>query len=101
MVYKMVGSVIVNRRGKPHSIFTGGDLLLHYLIKRRDLSDSIQNVGSSPLIMIPTDTTVHKTAYIMSKEKVKRLPVVKDDKIIGIITGRDLVRAYAECGFNN
>lgn len=101
MVYAKVGSVIVNRRGKPHSIFTGGDLLIHYLMKRRDLSDSIQNEDSSPLKMIPTDTTIHKAAYIMSKEKVKRLPVVKADKIIGIITARDLVRAYAERGFNN
>jgi CBS domain-containing protein len=33
----------------------------------------------------------------MSKEKVKRLPVIKDDKLIGIITARDLIRAYAEC----
>jgi len=92
-----VGSVIVNRSGKPHSIFTDGDLLLHYFTKERVLSDPIQNAGSSPLKIIPTGTTIHKTAYIMSKEKVKRLPVVKDDKLIGIITARDLIRAYAEC----
>jgi CBS domain-containing protein len=92
-----VGSVIVNRSGKPHSIFTDEDLLLHYFIKERDLSDPIQNAGSSPLKIIPTSTTIHKIAYIMSKERVNRLPVVKDDKLIGIITARDLIRAYAEC----
>ena len=94
---KNVGSVIVNRSGKPHSIFTDGDLILHYFTKERDLSDPIQNMGSSPLKSIPIGTTIHKIAYIMSKEKVKRLPVIKDDKLIGIITARDLIRAYAEC----
>ena len=92
-----VGSVIVNRNGKPHSIFTDGDLLLHYFTKEKDLSDPIQNASSSPLKIIPTGTTIHKIAYVMSKEKVRRLPVVKDDKLIGIITARDLIRAYAEC----
>ena len=94
---KNVGSVIVNRSGKPHSIFTDGDLIRHYFTKERDLSDPIQNMGSSPLKSIPIGTTIHKIAYIMSKEKVKRLPVIKDDKLIGIITARDLIRAYAEC----
>ncbi len=92
-----VGSVIVNRSGKPHSIFTDGDLILHYFTEERDLSDPIQNAGSSPLKSIPTGTTIHEIAYIMSKEKVNRLPVVKDDKLIGIITARDLIRAYAQC----
>ena len=94
---KNVGSVIVNRSGKTHSIFTDGDLIIHYFTKERDLSDPIQNMGSSPLKSVPIGTTIHKIAYIMSKEKVKRLPVIKDDKLIGIITARDLIRAYAEC----
>ena len=94
---KNVGSVIINRSGKPHSIFTDGDLILNYFTKERNLSDPIQNMGSSPLKSIPIGTTIHKIAYIMSKEKVKRLPVIKDDKLIGIITARDLIRAYAEC----
>jgi CBS domain-containing protein len=91
---KKVGSVIINRRGKPQSIFTDGDLFLHYFVRGRDLSDPVKNAGSSPLKIIPAGTSVHRTAYILSKEKVKRLPVVKNDKIIGIITARDLVRAY-------
>jgi CBS domain-containing protein len=98
MVDEKVGSIIVTRSGKPHSIFTDGDLLLHCFIKERDPCDPIQNAGSSPLKSIPAGTTIHKTAYIMAKEKVKRLPIAKDDKLIGIITARDLIRAYAECG---
>ena len=91
-----VGSIIVTRSGKPHSIFTDGDLFFYYFTKENALSDPIQNAVSPPLKIIPAGTTIHKTAYIMSKEKVKRLLVVKDDKLVGIITARDLIRAYAE-----
>ena len=97
MVDKEVGSIIVNRSGKPQSMFTDGDLLLHYFREDRDLSEPIRNAGSSPLKTIPSGTTVHRTAYVMSTEKVKRLPIAKDDTLIGIITARDLIRAYAEC----
>jgi len=96
MSNKKVGSIIVNRSGKPHSIFTDGDLLFHYFTKERALSNPIQKISSSPLHMIQAYTSIHKTAYIMSKNKVKRLPVVKDNELIGIITARDLIRAYAE-----
>lgn len=96
MSNKKVGSIIVNRSGKPHSIFTDGDLLFHYFTNERALSNPIQKTGSSPLQIIHTGTSIHKTAYIMSKNKVKRLPVVKDNQLIGIITARDLIRAYVE-----
>ena len=96
MVDEKVGSIIVNRNGKPQSLFTDGDLLLHYFTEERDLFVPIRNAGSSPLKTIPLGTTIHKAAYIMSTEKVKRLPVAKDDTLLGIITARDLIRAYAE-----
>jgi predicted transcriptional regulator len=94
---KKVGSIIVNKSGKPYSIFTDGDLFSYYFTNERALSIPIQKTSSSPLYMIQTGTSIHKTAYIMSKKKVKRLPVVKDNELIGIITARDLIRAYSEC----
>ena len=97
MSEKKIGSIIVNRSGKPYSIFTDGDLLLHYFSDEKALSDPIQNAVSPPLKTIRTGSTIHEAAFIMSKEKVKRLPVVKDDNLVGIITARDLIIAYAEC----
>jgi CBS domain-containing protein len=96
MVKEKIGSIIINKRGKPYSIFTDGDVLHHSFTKGKELTDHIKNTGSSPLKIIPAGISVHQAAYILSKEKVKRLPVVKDDKIIGIITARDLIRTYSE-----
>jgi CBS domain-containing protein len=89
-----IGSIIVTKKEKPHSIFTDGDLLSNYFTNGKALSEPIQKAGSSPLHTVPAGTTVHKTAYIMSKNQVKRLPVTKNNELIGIITARDLIRAY-------
>jgi CBS domain-containing protein len=51
---------------------------------------------SFPLIIIPAGTSVHRAAAIMALKHIKRLPIVGDGKLIGIITARDLVEAYAK-----
>jgi CBS domain-containing protein len=39
---------------------------------------------------------VNVAAYVMSVRHIKRLPVVDQGKMMGIITARDLVEAYSE-----
>lgn len=91
-----IGSVIVNRKGKPFGIFTERDLLTMFLAKDKSLQSKVGDAVSHPLITIPTGTSVHKTAAIMSARHIRRLPVVEKDKIVGIVTARDLVEAYAK-----
>ncbi|MFH0896507.1 MAG: CBS domain-containing protein [Candidatus Bathyarchaeota archaeon] len=91
-----IGSVIVNRRKKPFSIFTERDLLTSFLARGESLDTKVGNAASSPLITIPSGTSVHSAAYTMVLKHVRRLPVVKDEKIVGIVTARDLVEAYAK-----
>ncbi len=45
----------------------------------------------SPIIISP-DASVKDCAELMKKEKVSGLPVVEDDKLVGIITEHDIVR---------
>jgi CBS domain-containing protein len=52
--------------------------------------------AKSPLITAPEGTSVHEAAAIMTMKHIRRLPIVKKDKLIGIITARDLVEAYAK-----
>ena len=91
-----VGSVIVTRNGEPLGIFTERDLLTTFLAKDRPLNAAVGEGTSSPLITAPAGISVHKAAYIMASKHVRRLPIVKDDKLVGIITARDLVEAYAK-----
>jgi len=91
-----IGSVIITREKEPFGIFTERDLLTNFLAKGNALFADVGPECSQPLIAIPAGTSVHRAAATMALEHIRRLPVVKDEKIVGIITVRDLVEAYAK-----
>lgn len=91
---KRIGSVIVNKKDDPYGIFTERDLISNFLAKDRTLQSKVGECASKPLITIPSGASVHHATYIMASKHVKRLPVMKGEKIVGIITARDLVEAY-------
>ena len=91
-----IGSVLITRKGEPFGIFTERDLLTAFLAKGRALFTVVGPECSSPLITIPAGTSVHEAAATMALKHIRRLPIVRDDKLMGIITARDLVEAYAK-----
>jgi CBS domain-containing protein len=91
-----IGSVIITHKDEPIGIFTERDLLTNFLATGKALFLEVGPVCSQPLVTIPLGTSVHMTAAMMATKHIRRLPVVKDNKIVGIITARDLVEAYAK-----
>jgi len=91
-----IGSVIVTREGNPFGIFTERDLLTAFLAQDRELYAEVGPECSSPLIIIPAGSSVHKAAATMALKHIRRLPVFRGNNLIGIITARDLVEAYAK-----
>jgi CBS domain-containing protein len=92
---KRVGSVIVNRDGKPGGIFTERDLLSKFLVQGKPLDSPVGKASSSPLKTAPAEISIHEAAKIMAAKHVRRLPLMKKKQLAGIITARDLVEAYA------
>ncbi len=95
-VANRIGSVIITREKEPFGIFTERDLLTNFLAKGKALFTDVGPECSQPLIAIPAGTSVHRAAATMALKHIRRLPVVNDEKIVGIITARDLVEAYAK-----
>lgn len=96
MGMKRIGSVIITKQGEPIGIFTERDLLTSFLARGRALFTEVGLECSFPLIMVPAGTSVHRAAATMALKHIRRLPVVRDGKLIGIITARDLVEAYSK-----
>ena len=92
---KSIGSVIITRHGKPIGIFTERDLLTKFLAKDQSLKIEVGKVCSSPIITVPLGVNIHEAASIMTTKHIKRLPITKEGKLIGILSARDLVEAYA------
>jgi CBS domain-containing protein len=95
MAEKHVGSVIVTSQGEPVGIFTERDLLTKILCKNKSLIEEVGNVCSLPLITAPIGISVHDAAEIMIEKHIKRVPIAKDGKLVGVLSARDLVEAYA------
>ncbi|HLN44325.1 MAG: cyclic nucleotide-binding/CBS domain-containing protein [Chloroflexota bacterium] len=91
-----IGSVIISHQGEPFGIFTERDLLTSFLAKSKALFTEVGPTCSTPLINIAAGTSVHKAAATMALKHVRRLPVTQDDKLVGIITARDLVEVYTK-----
>ncbi len=97
MAEKHIGSVLVTRKNKPYGIFTERDLLSKVIVKGVDIkSAKVKEFTSEPIITINPDFHIREAAKIMADMKIKRLLVMKDEKIIGIFTAADLADVIAK-----
>ncbi|MFH1821539.1 MAG: CBS domain-containing protein [Methanobacteriota archaeon] len=91
MAENNVGSILVMEGKKPVGILTERDLLMK--VVSEDLKPSTVRVGrimSAPLITIDPDTDIVEAAKILANNKIRRLPVVKNGKLVGIVTASDI-----------
>ena len=90
-----VGSIIITRGGEPDGIFTELDLVRKVLVPHSDLSQPVRSQASRPLITVEEGVNGLEAAHVMTINNIKRLPLTRDGVIVGIVTARDLVEAYA------
>jgi CBS domain-containing protein len=58
------------------------------------VAETTSQAMSSPAVTIAPNRTVHEAARLMIEDRVNRLPVVQDGKLVGILTRSDIVRAF-------
>ncbi len=88
-----VSTALVVRDGAPIGIVTDRDLVTKVLAEGID-PDTVRarDIMSSPVIMIPHDESISTAARVMSRRKIRKLPVVRDGEIIGLLSENDIVR---------
>jgi CBS domain-containing protein len=74
----------------------GGDLAPSFLANLRDAQNKVRAVMSRGAVTVKEDTPVREVASLMTSKGIKRVPVVRDGKLVGIVARADLVRAFAE-----
>ncbi len=55
----------------------------------------VSDVMTSPAISVSEDTDLNEIAEILEEKHIKRVPVVRDDALVGVVSRADLVRALA------
>ena len=63
-------------------------------VLRRILEETnVRDAMSSPPIAIPSDASLELAAEVMRENEINRVPVLRGDRLVGIVTRNDLVRA--------
>lgn len=103
MDVKGLGCVLVTEAGKVVGIVTERDLVRRVLAQGFGPSHvKVKDIMTTPLITVSPTTTVEDASRIMSQYRVRRLPVVRDETLVGLITVTDVAMLMAkEKGFKD
>lgn len=97
MARARVGTIIIVQNGKPIGIITESDIIKKVVAKNLKPSDiRVTEIMSSPVIYVNADDDIEKVKDIMRKYRVRRLPVIQQGKLAGIITTTDIARLQPE-----
>jgi CBS domain-containing protein len=94
MVKENVGAVVVVRDFEPLGIITERDIIERIVLANKKLHEVVaQEIMTTPLLTIDSNRTVEEALEIMHKNHLRRLVVVKGEKLVGLVTERRLLLA--------
>jgi CBS domain-containing protein len=93
MAEKRIGSLLVIEAGEMVGIVTETDVVRKVIAARLPASStSVGAVMNYPLIQIDINRTVRDASRLMAEERVRHLAVTEENKIVGLLSVRDLVK---------
>lgn len=105
---KITGIPVLNDNGEVVGVFSETDLLNRLpdilndadkipLVDVKELTDPpVKTVMSSPAITVTPDTDIKDVAKIFLYKYIHRVPVLEGDKLVGIVSLGDLLKAFSE-----
>jgi len=92
-----IGSVVITKEGKPAGIITERDIALKVILKDRKASEvKAKEIMAFPLVTIEPEVSVDEVCKLAAKKRIKRLPVVENGVLVGIVSIRDLLTRKPE-----
>lgn len=92
-----IGCLVVVKKERMVGIITERDILTRLVAK--DLSASktkTKDIMTTKVVMIEPERDVSDAAEIMTKRKIKKLPVISDSRLVGIVTLVDICAVQPE-----
>jgi len=91
-----IGCLIVVSYGNPIGIVTERDMLQRILLQKRDIAKTrIGNIMSAPLIATTPQTDIRDAVQLMNERRIKKLPVIDEGELIGLVSLTDVMRSLA------
>ena len=96
MAEKNVSNLIVMDNNTPRGIVTERDFVRKVLAKNKASTTKISEIMSTPLRVIDPDAPIKEAARKMIRKGIRRLPVMQDNKLVGIITTTDIAKQLSK-----
>ena len=85
-----IGSLIVIEAEKVKGIVTAEDIVYKHIADRH--GKIVNDIMSKTLVTVSPEKSIEDASRIMVENKIKKLPVMEGEKLVGIITASDVVR---------
>jgi len=90
-----MGSILVKKDGVPSGIITDRDFAIKIAAYGVSMDSPVEKIATFPLQTINSNDSLLDAAKIMADKKIRKLAVVDEGKVVGIITSTDLVNQLA------
>jgi CBS domain-containing protein len=84
------GSVPVVDNGRAVGIVTDRDIVVRVVAEGGQLNRPVRDIVTSALVSATPDMSTREAAELMSEHQIRRLPVVENDRLVGIVSIGDL-----------
>ena len=93
MVEANVASLLVTEGGEIAGIVTERDYLRRVALEgRTDKGTAVREIMSAPLIVATPQTTVDECMALMTDRRIRHVPVIDGDEVVGIVSIGDVVK---------
>jgi len=89
-----IGSlIVVEAKDRPIGIVTETDIIYKIVAEKKPLDTEVGEIMTRDIKTIREDETIEQAARVMAAHVVRRLPVMKSKRLVGIIALKDVVKA--------
>ena len=93
MASKRVGALLVMKRLTLEGIISERDYAREVILKGRSSTDTrVAEIMTSNVISVPSSESVESSLAVMTENHIRHLPVVDENKVVGVLSIGDLVK---------
>jgi CBS domain-containing protein len=84
------GAVPVVSNGRVLAVVTDRDIVVRVVAEGAPLSSPVRSIASQDVICATPEMTTREASDLMSEHQIRRLPVVENDRLVGIVSIGDI-----------